>query len=142
MRRTALIGVGLFWIVAGCAAGEALYPGVSLQPERYQIHNKVEHHAVIHWNLLRQGGQVVAEGYVEATGGRGTQIVVKEMVLTGADKEGRVINKSDGILPSPSVVEEGTPGVFRISLSPKGSETSFDLQIDYYTQTFPFRMGR
>ena len=123
---------GVLLLLAGCAD---MFKGMPpLQAEVYQHHKKFGEygHVNVHWNLLRQDGLAVADGYVDTTAGPQIRIFIKEMRLVGVDGERRVVNRSDRFLPSPSMLEEGGQSIFRVAMPLKGSEATFDIEVDYY----------
>jgi len=132
MKRKVSILAGLLLLSAGCADMFKVMP--PLRAEAYQHYKKFGEygHVHVHWNLLRQDGQVIADGYWDTTAGPKIQVFIKEMRLVGVDAERRVVNRSDRFLPSPSMLEEGNQGTFRVAMPLKGSEAAFDIEVDYY----------
>ncbi|KRT70100.1 MAG: hypothetical protein XU15_C0006G0001, partial [candidate division NC10 bacterium CSP1-5] len=110
--------------------------------EGYAFHRMVDKDLAMHWNLTRQGGQVVAEGYIQHIGGV-YALRYTTVTLEGREAGGKLVNEAQ-TTPSPNWLKDpGAQGLFRVVMPLKGPEAAFDMRADFLIDpTRPGDRGR
>ncbi len=117
-------------VVCGCAGLTS--QGFPIEvPEDYAHHRMEDDYVAIYWNILRQGGQVVAEGYVENVDAPGDIIKWVVLTLQGLDAEGRVVTETTSA-PHRDIFHAGDQGFFRIPMPVTGQERDFIVRVRYW----------
>ncbi len=119
--------VGVLWGCVGLTS-----QGFPIEvPEDYAHHRMEDGYVAIYWNILRQDGQVVAEGYMENVDAPGDIIKWVVLTLQGLDAEGRVVSEATGV-PHRDIVHWGDQVFFRIPMPVTGQERDFIVRVRYW----------
>ncbi|MCZ6551272.1 MAG: hypothetical protein O6926_07725 [candidate division NC10 bacterium] len=125
-------------MIAGMLCGCAVFTSQGFPiavPEQYAHHRMEDDDLAIYWNIVRQDGQVVAEGYVEHVDDPGITIKWVDLTLQGLDAEGRVVSEATGV-PHRDMFMVGDQGFFRIPMPVTGRERDFMVRARYWWEPF------
>lgn len=129
-----LLSAMIVGVLCGCAGLTSEGFPVEV-PEHYAHHRMEDGYVAIYWNIIRQEGQVVADGYVENVDAPGDLIQYVDLTLQGLDPEGRVVSETTGV-PHRDIFIPGDQGFFSITMPVTGRERQFIIRVRYWWDVF------